>query len=210
MGMGGNTSCLPRLERRVHISFTAFPITLVKDIIMLKRFSSRDLIVIALLAAIGIAIKPLVSPTIKLISAPLMLPGGSLAGGLYMMWLVLAVVLVPKFGSGILFGFVQALVTFILGWFGNHGILSLISYTLPGLLADLILLIPLRRDSKLCMALLGSISNLTGSLIMSLIIFRLPLIPLAIASGTAIVSGLIGGLIAYPIYTKINTLGVLS
>jgi energy-coupling factor transport system substrate-specific component len=177
---------------------------------MLKRFTSRDLIVIAVLAAIGIAIKPLVSPTIKLISAPLMLPGGSLAGGLYMMWLVLAVVMVPKFGSGTLFGLVQALVTFILGWFGNHGVLSLISYTLPGILADLIILAPFRRDSRLSMALLGSISNLTGSLIMSLVIFRLPLIPLLIASVTAIVSGIIGGLIAYPIYNKIKILGVLS
>ncbi len=177
---------------------------------MLKHFSSRDLIVIALLAALGIAIKPLVSPTVKLVSAPLMLPGGSLAGGLYMMWLVLAVVMVPRPGSGLLFGFVQALVTFILGWFGNHGVLSLISYTLPGLLADIVLILPIKRDSIYTMALIGSLANLCGSLIMSLVIFRMPLIPLLVSSATALVSGILGGIFAYLIYKRIKDLGILQ
>ncbi|MDZ4121353.1 MAG: ECF transporter S component [Candidatus Cloacimonadaceae bacterium] len=177
---------------------------------MLKHFSSKDLIIISLLAAIGIAIKPLVTPTIKMVSAPLMLPGGSLAGGLYMMWLVLTVVLVPRFGSGILFGFVQALVTFMLGWFGNHGALSLLTYTLPGLVADGIRLLNLSPHSLWGMTVICSLANLTGSLIMSLIIFQMPLVPLLISSITAIFSGIMGGILAFLIYKKLHKTGLVS
>jgi energy-coupling factor transport system substrate-specific component len=67
---------------------------------MFKRFSTRDLIVISTLAAIGIAIKPLVGPLFKMISPPLAIPGGSLAGGFYMLWLSLAVFMVGKTGTG--------------------------------------------------------------------------------------------------------------
>ncbi len=176
---------------------------------MLKRFSSKELITIALLAAIGIAIKPLVNPTIKMISAPLMLPGGSLAGGLYMMWLVLAIVMVPKTGTGLLFGIIQALVTFILGWFGNHGVLSLISYTAPGLVAD-ILNLPIKNSSRVTsMIALCAAANLSGSLIMSYVIFRMPFVPLIISSIVAVVSGSIGGLLAYLIHKQIKELGII-
>ena len=42
-----------------------------------RTFTTRDLIVIAGLAGIGLAIKPLVSPLSKMITSPLMIPGGS-------------------------------------------------------------------------------------------------------------------------------------
>ena len=48
----------------------------------LKSFSVRELIVIAAMAALGVAIKPVVVPLVHLISAPLLSPGGALAGGL--------------------------------------------------------------------------------------------------------------------------------
>lgn len=205
------TALPPDLERQPISSQVLFQVNKYKEIVkMLKRFTAHDLIIIAILAAMGIAIKPLVNPSIKLISAPLMLPGGSLAGGLYMMWLALAVAMVPKTGSATLFGIVQALATFVLGWFGNHGALSLLSYTLPGIIADGISLLPLKRDGLTMMILVCSMANLCGSLIMSLVIFRMPLLPLAIASATALGSGVLGGIIAWLIYRQIKDLGLLQ
>jgi len=67
---------------------------------LLKRFSARDLIIIASIAAVGIAVKPIVNPITKLISTPLGIPGGSLSGGLYMMWLVLVVTIINKRWTG--------------------------------------------------------------------------------------------------------------
>ncbi len=52
------------------------------------------------MSALGLAAKPIITPLIHLISAPLMVPGGSLAGGLYMMWIALAIAIVNKPGAG--------------------------------------------------------------------------------------------------------------
>ena len=71
---------------------------------MLQKFTTRDLILIASLAGMGFVAKILISPLFKMISMPMMVPGGSLAGGFYMLWLVLAVLIVPKWGTGLLFG----------------------------------------------------------------------------------------------------------
>ena len=48
------------------------------------RYTARDLVFIALMAAAGIAIKPLVVPVVRVVAVPLGLPGGSLVGGIYM------------------------------------------------------------------------------------------------------------------------------
>jgi len=54
------------------------------------RFTLYDLVLIAALSAIGLAIKPLINPMIHIISSSLRVPGGSLSGGFLMMWMVLA------------------------------------------------------------------------------------------------------------------------
>ncbi|RLC55794.1 MAG: hypothetical protein DRH89_06945, partial [Candidatus Cloacimonadota bacterium] len=76
----------------------------------LRKYSSQDLLYIAIMSALGLAAKPIITPLIHLISAPLMIPGGSLAGGLYMMWIALAIAIVNKPGAGLLVGITQAIV----------------------------------------------------------------------------------------------------
>ncbi len=56
----------------------------------LKGFTVFELILMALLASIGIAAKPVVVPLAHMITVPLGIPGGAIAGGLYMFWIVLA------------------------------------------------------------------------------------------------------------------------
>lgn len=63
---------------------------------LLKSFSIFEIVVIALMATIGIAIKPLISPLIHIITGPLYIPGGAVAGGFYMMWLILGAGLIGK------------------------------------------------------------------------------------------------------------------
>ena len=133
-----------------------------KQLKLLSRFSTRDLIIIAIMAAIGLSIKPIISPLSKLISTPLMLPGGSFAGGFYMMWMVLALALTGKPGAAMIFGFIQALVVLIMGSYGNHGALSLLTYTLPGILLDLF-----EKEMRVAMTLTGAktIAGITRDLI---------------------------------------------
>ena len=55
----------------------------------LDKFSLYDLIIIAMMSALGIAIKPIIVPLSHIISGPLLIPPGAVTGGLFMMWLVL-------------------------------------------------------------------------------------------------------------------------
>ena len=43
----------------------------------------REMALIAVMAALGIAVKPVVVPVAHLIAGPLMIPSGALAGGIY-------------------------------------------------------------------------------------------------------------------------------
>jgi len=170
----------------------------------LSLYSSQDLLYIAVMSALGLAVKPIVTPLIHIVSAPLMIPGGSLAGGFYMMWLVLAVLIVKKPGTGTLVGVVQAIVMISLGYFGSHGAVSLISYTLPGLIADFAALVFRKADSPLSHVMICSSANITGALIVTFLVMRLAFLPMIISVVAASVSGIIGGILSYSILKKLN------
>jgi len=164
---------------------------------ILERYTSQDLLYVAILSAMGFAIKPIVTPLVHLISAPLMIPGGSLAGGFYMMWLALAIVLVNKPGAAILVGVVQAIVMISLGYFGSHGAVSLISYTLPGVAAEAASLLFKNKSSVQAQAVICTGANITGALIVTLLIMRLAAIPMFISLIAAAISGVMGGILSY-------------
>ncbi len=171
---------------------------------VLTKFSSRDLLYIAVMSALGLAIKPVVTPLVHLISAPLLIPGGSLAGGLYLLWMVLLICLVRKSGAALLMGIAQALVMVGLGYFGSHGAVSLISYTFPALVLELVWLIFHDPDSPVTHALLCASANITGALIVTQLVMRLPLLPTILSLIAAAISGIIGGILSYKLYSELK------
>lgn len=170
----------------------------------LDRFSMYDLIIIAMMAALGIAIKPVVVPLAQIITGPLFIPGGAAAGGFYMLWLVLGTGLTGKRGTAALIAVTQALVVTGAGIIGSHGAMSLLTYTVPGILADLgLLLIGHRVCCSPCAFLAGMLANIGGTTMVNLVYFRLPLIPLVLTLSAAALSGGIGGLIAFQIRQRL-------
>ena len=175
----------------------------------LRRFSVRDLVLIAAMAAMGIAIKAVVTPLIHLASAPLFIPGGSLAGGLYMMWLAMAVGLTGKRGSATLAGVVQAIIVIITGIGGSHGLFSLVSYTLPGLAVDAWLLLSRHRLCCLPCAFVSCLlANVCGTVATSLVFFSLPPIPLLLSLVAAAFSGGVGGVLAWHLLKAFRRFGI--
>jgi len=171
---------------------------------LLKRFSARDLIIIASIAAVGIAVKPIVNPITKLISTPLGIPGGSLSGGLYMMWLVLVVTIINKRWTGTVYGVLQAVLVLLIGMAGRQGAFSLISYSLPGLAADLLYLAFKNRDKLFTHISLCALTNVTGALCTAIIFFRLPLPMVCFNFALALASGIIGGYLSYGVYQALK------
>lgn len=178
---------------------------------ILDKLSIFDLIIIAMISALGIASKPVIVPLSHIITGPLLIPGGVVAGGFYMLWVVLGAGLVGKPGAASLIGVVQALLVFGTGIFGSHGAMTLLSYTLPCFVVDLVLYLIKHRVCCLpCAFLAGLVANVTGSALVNIIYFRLPLIPLVLALLVAALTGGLGGIIAYKVLQlvrKNKTLG---
>lgn len=177
---------------------------------LLKKFSVYDLLIIAILAAAGIAIKPVVVPLVHLISGPLMIPGGSLAGGLYMLWMIIAYGIVRKPGTATLLGLVQALMVIFTGIIGSHGIMSLFTYTMPGVAVDLfLLLIGHRICCRTCSFFAGGIANVTGTACVNVVFFQVPGVYLILILSIAFLSGSVGGLLAWKLLEILDDYNVL-
>ena len=167
--------------------------------------------IIALLAALGIAVKSVITPLVHLLTGPLYIPGGVVAGGIYMLFLVLAVSLTGKLGSAVLCGFCQGLMVLIIGAGGSHGTLSVISYSLPGLSVDLIMSILRHKGCcLLCCFFGGMAANLTGTLVVNIAFFEMPAIPLALSLAAAALSGGFGGALAWAFTKKLKKLRVIK
>lgn len=175
----------------------------------LNGFSVFDLIMIAVLASLGIAVKPIISSLTRIITGSLFIPGGALAGGFYMLWIVLGIGLIKKTGTGSLIGVVQAILVIATGTMGTHGIMSLVSYTLPGIAADIVFLFSKDKDYNVLHYVFGCIgANLIGTFISNILFFRLPGVTLVLILSAAALSGAIGGLVAYSIVKAIKKINV--
>lgn len=169
------------------------------------RFSILDLVTIALLASLGIASKPLVAPFFNFLSSSFFLPKGALQTGIYMFWLVLSRGIVGKFGAGTLTALVQAVLVMTIGLVGNQGIVSLITYSLPGLAIDLVSSVWGKREfTASCAALSCIAASLTAFSLSSFLVFRLPIPYFLLGLFIAAVSGFVGGLIAYVVLKKVK------
>jgi hypothetical protein len=175
----------------------------------LRKFKLNELLIITFMASIGLAIKPIVVPLIHMITGPLMIPGGALAGGFYMLWIVIGAALVDKKGSATLIALVQAIIVMISGTFGTHGFISLFTYLLPGIMIDVFLIIS-RRSIKTITTffICGVIANVSGTYLSNLVFFRLPVVPLLFSLASASLSGGLGGIVAYKIFYKIKSIGM--
>ncbi|WDV45631.1 ECF transporter S component [Clostridiaceae bacterium M8S5] len=166
----------------------------------LDMFSMFDLVIIAMMAALGIASKTVIVPLVHIVTSSLYIPGGVIAGGFYMLWIVMSAGIIKKRFAGTLTAFVQAIMVIALGTLGTHGILSIVTYSLPGVAIDVVLLFSKNRKySVVHFFVAGAAANLTGTFLSNLVFFRLPWIPLVLSISSGSLSGGLGGIIAYNI-----------
>lgn len=162
------------------------------------------------MAALGIAIKPIIVPLVHIITGPLFIPGGVVAGGMYMMFLVLAMAITQKRMSAFYAALVQAVLVTISGTLGSHGAASLLTYVLPGIGVELVMLLMRHKCCcALCCMIAGITANMIGSFAVNLAIFSLPAIPMILSLCASALSGAIGGLIANALAKRLLKLGIL-
>lgn len=175
----------------------------------LGKFSVYNLIVIALMAAVGVAVKPIIVPLVHIVSGPLLMPGGAVAGGLYMMWIVIGICITGKRGTGTLIGLVQSILVMALGFAGGHGVMSIVSYTIPGMAADVIFLFPRKGSYNLLHCMVGCMAaNMSGTFISNILFFRLPWAAVAFILAVAAMSGALGGVVSWMLVSNIRKLNL--
>lgn len=175
----------------------------------LSRFSVFDLVIIAILSALGVATKPIVVPLVHIITGPLFIPGGAVAGGFYMMWVVLGAGFVKKTGAATLVGLVQGILVISTGIMGTHGIMSIASYTIPGIVVDIVFLFSKNKNFNILHYVFGTMAaNVTGTLIANILFFRLPRVTVVLVLASAALSGTIGGIIVWSINQALNKIQI--
>lgn len=163
-----------------------------------NKFTLYELVITAAMAALGIAIKPIAVPLAHLVCGPLMIPSGALAGGLYMMWLVIGYGIVKKPGAALIISVIQALLVVFTGVAGSHGIMSLFTYIAPGLAVEIVMLIMNHRGCCIgCCAIAGIAANVAGTASVNILFFQAPGPYLVLILSLAALSGMIGGIIGW-------------
>lgn len=172
----------------------------------MKRFDLRSLIFLALCCNLGLVAKRLINPLANIITDSLHIPGG-IGTSFSLMFLVIAVVLEPRFGCGALVGAVQGGIALCLGMVGNMGALSPIGYILPGLMTDLVMLLGGKFHMQLTEKMLAAnmLAGVIAAFTANCIVFRLRGIVLLLYLCVAATSGSICGLVGAQIVKRLTT-----
>jgi ABC-type thiamin/hydroxymethylpyrimidine transport system permease subunit len=172
------------------------------------RIATYDLVLMAVFAGLGLATKNVLHPLIATITGPLYVPTGAVAGGLYMMWPVMAFGLVRKVGAASMVSLTQAFISLLLPY-GNFGLLSFVIYLAPGLAIDGFFL--LSRHKACCAACCigaSAVANAVGTVLVGSIVLFLPWQVLAFLAVVAAISGCIGGFIASMVLFRVEKIGL--
>jgi hypothetical protein len=172
------------------------------------KIATVDLVLMALFASLGLATKNVIHPLVATITGPLYVPTGAVAGGLYMMWPVMAFGLVRRVGAASMTSLTQAFISLLLP-FGNFGLLSFVIYLAPGLAIDAFFL--LSRHKACCAACCigaAAIANVVGTILVGALVLWLPWVVLSFLAVVAAISGCIGGFIANMLLVRIGKIGL--
>jgi ABC-type thiamin/hydroxymethylpyrimidine transport system permease subunit len=171
------------------------------------KIATVDLVLMALFASLGLATKNVIHPLVAVITGPLYIPTGAVAGGLYMMWPVMAFGLVRKVGAASMTSLTQAFISLLLP-FGNFGLLSFIIYLAPGLGIDGFFLLSRHKACCApCCMVAAAIANAVGTVLVGTLVLVLPWVVLSFLVVGAAISGCIGGFIANMLLVRIGKIG---
>ncbi len=170
----------------------------------MKNQKLLRLIFMALCCDLGLFAKRIIAPFANILTDSLHIPGG-IGTAFSLLFLVVAAMIIPKFGTATLMAAVQSILALAFGMVGSMGALAPIGYIVPGVVIDTVLLLGRRSraDYKLSMMLANMLGSVSAGLAANIIVFRLPSIPLALYSAVALFSGAVCGLLAAELYRRV-------
>ena len=172
------------------------------------RIATIDLVLMTLFASLGMATKNIIHPLAATITEPFYIPAGAVAGGLYMMWPVLAFGFVRKIGAATMTSLIQAFIGLVLP-FGNFGLLNFLIYLGPGLAIDAFFLLSRHKACCAgCCIIASALANAVGTVLVASLVLVSPWVLLSFLAVIAAISGSVGGFIANMLLVRIGKIGL--
>ena len=167
-----------------------------------------DLLIMVLFCFAGVLCKKLINPVANAITGALHIPGG-ISTAVALMFLVIAASLTKRKWSASAMGMMQAAMALAMGSMGSMGLLRPLAYLIPGIVIDLVMLIPEGKSGGLftsrAKAFFANIlSSVSAALFADLVVFHLPTKPLMAYLCVAALSGAVCGFVAGAVVAPIK------
>lgn len=170
---------------------------------MKEKIPLRHLAFLAICVALSLVTKRLISPITNFLTDFLRIPGGGAATAFALLFLVLGTAKLRWSWATTAAGFVQSLIALGLGMSAYQGAYALLTYTLPGVVIDLIRKFYPQRD-KTYFTLSCAAANTATALLTNLLLFRLTGIAFILWMLIACVVGLLGGFLGGLLFARIE------
>lgn len=178
------------------------------------HFSTRDLLIMAVLAALGGVTSTYVNAVSDAVHAALGIPGASQwAAGFHVLWIVLSMGILRKLGAGTITGVLKGVVELMSG--NSHGVIILLVDLVAGLLVDFGFFIFNRKQRMLPYLVSGGLATASNVLVFQ-IFATLPqnilgLTAIIILFLVALASGLVfAGILPYLLVNALSKAGVVK
>ena len=167
-----------------------------------------DLMIMVVFCFAGVLCKKLINPVANAITGALHIPGG-ISTAVALMFLVIAASLTKRKWSASAMGMMQAAMALAMGSMGSMGLLRPLAYLIPGIVIDLVMLIPEGKSGGLftsrAKAFFANIlSSVSAALFADLVVFHLPTKPLMAYLCVAALSGAVCGFVAGAVVAPIK------
>lgn len=157
---------------------------------------------LAICVALSLVTKRVISPITNLLTDFIRIPGGGAATAFSLMFLVVATGGLQWRWATTAAAFVQSLIALSLGMSAYQGAFALLTYTLPGLVIDLVRISYPRRD-KVYFPLACAASNTAGALLTNILVFHLKGIAFLLWMLVACTIGLLSGVLGEVLFRRI-------
>ena len=167
-----------------------------------------DLMIMVVFCFAGVLCKKLINPVANAITGALHIPGG-ISTAVALMFLVIAASLTKRKWSASAMGMMQAAMALAMGSMGSMGLLRPLAYLIPGIVIDLVMLIPEGKSGGLftsrAKAFFANIlSSVSAALFADFVVFHLPTKPLMAYLCVAALSGAVCGFVAGAVVAPIK------
>ena len=154
---------------------------------------------------LGLFVKRFISPVTNLVTDLVRMPGGGVAGGICMSFLVLGAAMSHRRWAGSYIGFMQGLLALAFGLSGYQGIFSLVTYTIPGVVTDVTrILWRGAKNNNAFFILTTCMANVSTAFMSNALVFHFHGLTFMLWVALAASAGLLGGFISSVLYKRLQ------